>query len=189
MPHHWSYESQITLISHNLPVQWLTRAYWEVNIPRPVTETVVMDFIVKLPLSNGYDSILTITDHDCTEAVIFIPCNESITAEGVAKLYLEHVFKCVGLLQTFIHDQDTRFMSSFAIKMCQAFGIKQNTSMAFHPRTDQKLEQFLQFYTNACQNNWVQFLSLTEFAFNSWHNESTRESPFKLLMGYNLRAE
>ena len=31
MPHHWSYESQITLISHNLPVQWLTRAYWQVN--------------------------------------------------------------------------------------------------------------------------------------------------------------
>ena len=32
-------------------------------------ETVSMDFIVKLPLSNGYNSILTITDHDCTKAV------------------------------------------------------------------------------------------------------------------------
>ena len=35
-------------------------------------ETVVMDFIVKLPLLNGYDSILTITDHDCTKVVILI---------------------------------------------------------------------------------------------------------------------
>ena len=60
-------------------------------------EMVAMDFIVKLPLSNGYDSVLTVTDHDCTKAVILIPCNETITAEGVAKLYLEHVFKCVGL--------------------------------------------------------------------------------------------
>ena len=94
-------------------------------------ETVAMDFIVKLPLSNGYDSILTITDHNCTKAVILIPCNETITAEGVAKLYLKHVFKCVGLPKVFIHDQDTRFMSSFAVKMCQALGIRQTLQQHF----------------------------------------------------------
>ena len=62
----------------------------------------------------------------------------------------------------------------------------------FHPRTDgqsertnQKLEQFLQFYANAKQNNWAQFLSLAEFAFNSWRNESMKKSPFEVLMGYN----
>ena len=99
-------------------------------------ETVAMDFIVKLPLSNGFDSILTITDHDCTKAVILIPCNEAITAKGVTKLYLEHMFKRVGLPKIFIHDWDTRFMSSFVVKMCQALGIKQNASTAFHPWTD-----------------------------------------------------
>ena len=31
MPHHRSYESQITLISSNLPVQRLTRAHWQAN--------------------------------------------------------------------------------------------------------------------------------------------------------------
>ena len=67
-------------------------------------ETVAMDFVVKLPLSNGYDSILTVMDHDCTKAVMLIPCNETITAEGVAQLYLEHVFKHVGLPKVFIHD-------------------------------------------------------------------------------------
>ena len=140
-----------------------------------------MDFIVKLPLSNGYDSILTITDHDCTKVVILVLCNETITAEGVAKLYLEHVFKRVGLLKIFIHDRDTQFMSSFAVKMCQALGIKQNTSMVFHPQTDgqsertnQKLEQFLHFYTNAKQDNWAHFLSLAKFAFNLWRNKVQR---------------
>ena len=159
-------------------------------------ETVAMDFVVKLPLSNGYDSVLTVMDHNCTKAVILIPCNEAITAEGTAKLYLEHVFKRVGLTTTFIHDQDTRFMSSFAVKMCQALGIKQNASTAFHPRTDrqsehtnQKLEQFLHFYANAKQVNWAHFLLLAKFAFNSWCNESTKKSPFEVLMGYNPRAE
>ena len=159
-------------------------------------EMGAMDFIIKLPLSNGYDSVLMITDHDCTKAVILIPCNETITAKGVTKLYLEHMFKRVGLPKTLIHDQDTRFMSSFATKMCQALGIKQNTSTVFHPQTDsqsertnQKLEQFLQFYANAKKDNWAHFLSLAEFAFNSWHNESTKKSPFEVLMGYNPRAE
>src|SRR6266571_3057338 len=49
-------------------------------------EVVAMDFITKLPPSKGYDSILTITDHDCTKAAIFIPCNETTTSEGLAKL-------------------------------------------------------------------------------------------------------
>jgi hypothetical protein len=39
-------------------------------------ETIAMDFITKLPESEGSDSILTIVDHDCTKAAIFIPCKK-----------------------------------------------------------------------------------------------------------------
>jgi hypothetical protein len=69
-------------------------------------EMVAMDFIIKLPLSNRFDSILTITDHDCTKAAVFIPCNETIMAEGVAELYLQHVFKRFGLPQKVISNRD-----------------------------------------------------------------------------------
>ena len=51
-------------------------------------QTISMDFIVKLPESAGYNSILTITDHDFTKMLIAIPCRETITAEGVAELFL-----------------------------------------------------------------------------------------------------
>jgi hypothetical protein len=57
-----------------------------------------MDFIVKLPKSEGYNSILTITDHDCSKAAIFIPCNETIDTDGVADLYLRNVFVRYRLL-------------------------------------------------------------------------------------------
>ena len=56
-------------------------------------ETVALDFITKLLTSEGYDAILTVTDHDCTKAAIFIPCNEEIMAEGTAELYVKHVFR------------------------------------------------------------------------------------------------
>jgi hypothetical protein len=159
-------------------------------------ETVTMDFIVKLPLSNRFDSILTITDHDCTKAAIFIPCNETITAEGVAELYLQHVFKRFGLPQKIISDRDPRLAGKFAKAMCTALGITQNMSTVFHPRTDgqsehtnQGLEQYLWFYVDAKQSNWAQLLSIAEFTHNSWKNKSTGQSPFDLLMGYHPRAE
>jgi hypothetical protein len=155
-----------------------------------------MDFIVKLPLSNGFDSILTITDHDCTKAALFIPCNKTITAEGVAELYLLHVFKWFGLPQKIISDRDPRLAGKFAKALCKALGITQNMSTVFHPRTDgqlectnQGLEQYLRFYINAKQSNWAQLLPIAEFAHNSWCNESTGQSPFDLLMGYHPRAE
>ena len=55
-------------------------------------KVIAMDFITKLPKSNGYDSILTITNHDCMKAAIFIPCNKTITAKGVAELLIKHIF-------------------------------------------------------------------------------------------------
>jgi hypothetical protein len=67
-------------------------------------ETIALDFITKLPISQGYDSILTITDHNCTKASVFIPCREEINAEGTAALYIQHVFAHFGLPWKVISD-------------------------------------------------------------------------------------
>jgi hypothetical protein len=159
-------------------------------------ETVVMDFIVKLPLSEGYDSILTITDHDCTKMTVFIPCNESISAEGVAWLYLQHMFKNYGLPRKIISNRDTRFTGKFMCELCCILGIQQNMSTAYHPRTDgqsersnQWVEQFFRFYIDEDQKNWAFYLPLAEFTHNSWRNESTGQTLFEVLMGYSPRTE
>jgi hypothetical protein len=65
-------------------------------------KTIVLDFITKLPESQGYDLILTVTDHDCTKAAIFIPCREEINAEDTAALYIQHIFAHFGLPQKVI---------------------------------------------------------------------------------------
>ena len=69
-------------------------------------KTVTIDFITKLPLSQGYDSILTITNHDCTKTAIFIPCVEEVNMEGTAALYLQHMFTHFGLPNKFISNRD-----------------------------------------------------------------------------------
>ena len=86
-----------------------TRAALSPIYPKPEAmpfETVAIDFITKLPVSQGYDSILTITDHNCTKAAIFIPCNEEITAEETAAMYLEQVVTNFGLPSKIISDHN-----------------------------------------------------------------------------------
>jgi hypothetical protein len=60
-------------------------------------QQIAMDLITGLPLSKGRDAILTIVDHGCTRAAVFIPCNTTITGLGIAQLYMRHVYKWFGL--------------------------------------------------------------------------------------------
>ena len=127
-----------------------TRAALNPIYPKPkamLFETVAIDFITELPLSQGYDSILTVTDHDCTKAAIFIPCNEEINAEETAALYLKQVVTNFGLPSKIISDRDLRFASKFMRELCKMMGIEQNISTAYHPRTDRQSEH---------TNQWVE---------------------------------
>jgi hypothetical protein len=159
-------------------------------------ETIALDFITKLPESQGYDSILTITDHDCTKAAIFIPCREEINAEGTAALYIKHVFAHFGLPRKIISDRDPRFISKFMQEICRITGIERNPSTAYHPRTDgqsersnQWVETAIRFISDHHQTNWAPYLPIAQFAHNNWPSETTRKSPFFLLMGYHPRAD
>jgi hypothetical protein len=60
---------------NNRPTKAALEPIWAKPEATPF-ETVAVDFITKLPISQGYDSILTVTDHDCSKATIFIPCVE-----------------------------------------------------------------------------------------------------------------
>src|SRR6266702_769 len=176
-----------------------TRAPISPIFPKPEAmpfETIALDFITKRPISQGYDSILTVMDHDCTKAAIFIPCKESITVEETAGLMVQHVFPRFGLPSKFISDRDPRFASKFTRGLCKATGTTQNISTAYHPQTDgqsertnQWLEQYLRFWVNERQDNWHAYLPFAEFTHNNWPNETTRESPFFVLYGFNPRAD
>ena len=167
--------------------------------PQPDTlpfTTIAMDFIVKLPKSQGYDAILTITDQGCTKMAIFLPCNETIDAEGVAQLYFNNVFPHFGVPSKVITDRDPRFTSRFMKELCHQLHIEQNTSTAYHlctdgqsERTNQWLEQYLWFWVNHHQDNWRQFLPMAEYAHNSWQNKTTKTTPYQTLIGYNPAAD
>ena len=75
---------------------------------------VLIDLITDLPPSNKYDSILTIVDQQCSKAAKFLPCNKTIDGQGIATLYLKHLFPWFRLPRRIISDHDPRFTSHFA---------------------------------------------------------------------------
>ena len=154
-------------------------------------QVVAMDLITQLPKSDGADTILTIVDQGCTRAVVFLPCATTITGEGVAKLYLENVYRWFGLPTKIISDRDPRFTSHFAKALCEKLQIKQNISTAFHPQTDglserknQWIEQFLHLTTNAQQDEWKHWLPVATAVHNNNVNATTKVTPAHALLGY-----
>jgi hypothetical protein len=154
-----------------------------------------MDFITKLPSSNDYDTILTITDHDVSKACILIPCKETIDSMGVTALYANHIFPHYGIPLKVISDQDPRLDSTFTTHLCRLLGIKQNISTTYHPQTDgqsertnQSLEMYLRLYCDSQQHEWSKLLPLAQYVRNSWPNATTKQAPFNTLIGYTPAA-
>jgi hypothetical protein len=152
--------------------------------------TIVLDFIAKLPTSEENNTILTITDHDCLKAALFFTCKEMIMAEEVAELYAKQVFPHYGIPRKIILDRDPRFTRQFTTTLCSKLGIKQNLSLAYHPQTDRQsertnqwLEQYLRIFGNYSQSDWANWLPLAQYVYNSWMNETTKQTPFNLLIG------
>ena len=165
------------------------------HIPPPPNawpfKVVSMDFITQLPKSNGKDAILTIVDHRCTRAATFLPCTTTITTEGVAQLYMEHVYQWFGLPNKIISDWDPWFTTLFAKALCKKLHIQQNVSTAFHPQTDrlserknQWVEQFLRLVAEGWQDDWSEWLPLETAVHNRQVNTTLGIAPTQVLLGY-----
>ncbi|QRV98260.1 Retrotransposable element Tf2 protein [Ceratobasidium sp. AG-Ba] len=162
-------------------------------IPQKPWEDIAYDFIVKLPESQGLDSILVVIDRFSWQAH-FIPCLESTNAEGVADLFIQEVWKLHGLPKTTVSDRGPTFNSQFLRALYAKLGIEPKFSTAFHPETDgitertnQWLEGFLRSFCNYRQDDWVRWLPIAEFCHNNQVNSATGKTAFETVYGTHPR--
>ena len=113
---------------------------------------ITADFIVKLPLAQGYDAILVVCNQ-LTKMAYFIPTTEKTLAEGLAKLFRDHVWKLHRLPKSIISDRGVQFTVGLMKELNRMLGIETKLSTAFHPQTDkqiehtnQELEQYLYMF-------------------------------------------
>ena len=74
-------------------------------IPEKPWTYISADFITKLLIAQGYDSILVVVDR-LTKMVHFIPTTEKMSAEGLARLFRDNVWKLHGLPESISQTKD-----------------------------------------------------------------------------------
>jgi len=104
-------------------------------IPDKAWSYISADFITKLPLAQGYDSILIVVD--CfTKMAHFVPTIEKTTAEGLARLFRDNVWWLHELPKSIISDRGPQFVVGLMRELNGLLGILTKLSTAFYPQTD-----------------------------------------------------
>ena len=101
------------------------------------------DFITKLPLVQGYNSILVVVDR-LMKMVYLISTIEKTLVEGLARLFRKNVWKLHGLLESIILDRGPQFMAGLIRELNKMLEIKSKMSTAFHPQIDRQIERVSQ---------------------------------------------
>ena len=99
------------------------------SIPEKAWAHISTDFITKLPLAQGYDSILVVVDR-FTKMEHFIPTTEKTSAEGLACLFRDNVWKLHGLPDSIISDRGPQFAAGIMKELNCMLGIETKLSMA-----------------------------------------------------------
>jgi len=152
-------------------------------------------------MSKDHDLILVVCDR-FSKMSHFLVTTEKTTAEGLARLFRDNVWKLHGLPEIVISDRGLQFAAELTKELNKMLGMETKLSMAYHPQTDsqtertnQELEQYLRMYVNHRQNNWSEWLAMAEFAFNNKVHTATKMLPFKVnygrepRMGFDIRKK
>src|ERR1700692_3873848 len=161
-----------------------------IPIPSQPFKVVSMDFIPKLPLSNGFNNILVIVDK-LTKYGIFIPTTTHIKEVETTALFFKHVISKFGIPRQVISDRDTRWHGEFWKEICDRMGMTRSLTTAYHPQADgqmevlnQSLEISLQAYVGPSQDDWASYLDALALSYNSTPHTATGYAPAYLLQGY-----
>ena len=131
------------------------------QIPERPWQYISVDFITKLPMSKGHDSILVVCDR-FSKMSHFVATTAKTMAEGLVRLFRDYVWKLHRLPESVISDRGPQFAVGLTRELNKMLGIETKLSTAYHPQTDgqtertnQELEQYLRIYVNHRQNNWL----------------------------------
>jgi hypothetical protein len=143
---------------------------------------------------HGFDAIAVFVDR-LGKRPISVPCNRTIDAPGLARLYITHVYKYYGPATTIVSDRGPQFVSAFWEEFNRILGTKIKLSTAFHPQTDgqtenanQYIDQRLRPFVNYYQDNWSELIHIVDFAAAALPHDSTGLSSFMAEMGYEPRT-
>ncbi|KAG3009959.1 hypothetical protein PC121_g10351 [Phytophthora cactorum] len=154
-------------------------------------QSISMDFITDLPRKKrDVDSIWVVVDR-LTKPCHFVLTTKTVTAEGVARLFIDNIWKHHGIPKSIVSDRDRKFVSAFWQNVFKSVGTKLNMTVAHRAQGDgqtermnQTLKEYLRCFVGPMQDDWDVPLANAKFAVNSTVNSSTKLAPFEVDLGY-----
>ena len=102
------------------------------KVPERPWQHISVDFITKLPVLKGYNSILVVCDR-FSKMSHFVATTEKTTGEGLARLFRDNVWKLHGLPESVISDRGPQFAVGLTKELNKMLGIETKLSTAYHP--------------------------------------------------------
>jgi len=162
------------------------------ELPHALWQSMAMDFITELPLSDDCDQLWVIIDR-FTKMAHFLPLRkEGKTAADLAVIFAREVWRFHGTPTDIVSDRDSRFTSEVWKEFLAIRKTQPRMSTAFHPQTDgqterlnQTIEAYLRAFVSKEQDDWVRLLPMAEFAYNNSTTAGNCMSPFYANYGFH----
>ena len=90
-----------------------------------------MDFITKLPVVAGKNAILVVCNR-LSKMTHFVATTEETSAEGLARLFRNNVWRLHRLLESVISDRGLQFVAELTKELNRMLGIEMRLLIAFH---------------------------------------------------------
>jgi IS30 family transposase len=123
-----------------------------------------------------------------TKYAHFFALKHPYTADKLAQLFIIQLFKLHGMTHSIISDRDTTFTSKFWTEFFKAQGVFLAFNTAYHPQSDGQpeavnkcVENYLHCMICDKPSEWVKWLPLAEYCYNTSYHHSTRITPFEAM--------
>ena len=162
------------------------------EVPEKLWTHLTVDFITKLLVVAGKDVILVVCNR-LSKITYFVATTEGTSAEELARLFRDNIWKLHRLPESVISDRGPQFAAELTKELNRMLGIETRLSIAFYPqmngqteRINQELEQYLQFFVDYRQKDWLEWLVSAEFVVNNKVHMVTKVLPFMANYGREL---
>lgn len=156
------------------------------NTPSTSFETIQIDTVGPLRISNGYRYILTM-QCELTKYVVAHPI-ESKDAKTIAKTLVQEFILRYGHFKVLKSDNGTEFKNELMQNICEMLKIKPIHSAPYHhqslgslERNHRVLNEFLLNFTE--DHEWDIWIPYYAFAYNTTPHIDTNFTPYELIFG------
>jgi len=102
------------------------------EVPEKLWTHLTVDFITKLPVVAGKDAILVVCDR-LSKITHFVATMEGTSAEGLARLFRDNMWKLHGLPESIVSNKGPQFAAELMKELNKMLGIETRLSTVFHP--------------------------------------------------------